>query len=103
MKKRQYTRDFKISVLHELESGRTMGEICREHSIHGSVVRRWRKQYNEDPQTAFSGSGNTSSLTAKIAERERLIGQLYVEIDILKKALYSLKTKLAEDRKYGGK
>jgi len=32
--RRRYDRDFKISVIAELESGKTSAQIAREHGIH---------------------------------------------------------------------
>lgn len=100
--RRKFTREFKISVLRELENGKTAAEVCREHIIHPTVLPRWRREYQENPQNAFGGCGNTYKLDAKIAECERLIGQLYAENAFLKKALNTLETMLAEYRKGNG-
>jgi transposase len=102
MKKRQYSREFKISVLQEIEAGKSIAEVSREHSINPTMICKWKKRYKENPQTAFSGNGNISSLEAKIAKYERTIGQLYLEVDFLKKVLANLETRLQEERKRGG-
>ena len=70
--------------------------------------RKWRtshhaikmeRGYKENPGTAFRGKGNISKPEAKLAESERLIGQLYAENAFLKKVLSSLETKLQEHQK----
>ena len=98
-KRRTFTKDFKISVILELENGKTVAQVCRENTIHPSTLHRWKREYKENPQMAFGGNGNISKLNAKVTEYERIIGQQYVEIDFLKKALLSLETKLVECRK----
>lgn len=98
-KRRTFTRDFKISVIRELENGKSTAQVCRENAIHPSMLDRWKREYRKNPQMAFSGNGNISKLSAKVTECERLIGQLYAENDFLKKALSSLEIKLTEYRK----
>jgi transposase len=96
--RRKYTREFKLSVVNELESGKTPAQIAREHSIHPSVAARWRRQARKYPQTAFSGNGNAYTLEAQVAEKDRLIGKLYAENELLKKAIASLRKMAAERR-----
>ena len=52
-----------------------------------------------NPNEAFKGQGNLWKLEAKLAERERLIGELYAENSFLKKAYEKLKLCLAEERR----
>lgn len=99
--RRNFVRDFKISVLRELENDKTMAQVCRAHSIHPSMLSKWKQEYKGDPRTAFSGNGNVYKSEAKINEREQLIGQLYIENAFLKKVLSTLETKLAEFQKKG--
>lgn len=98
-KRRKFTRDFKISVLRELENGKVVAQICRENNISSPMLYNWRREYNENPETAFAGNGKVYKSEAKIAEREMLIGQLYAENAFLKKALNALETRLAQLRK----
>ena len=58
--RRSFTREFKLSVLQELESGKSVAEICRQHELKKDVVCRWRKEYRENPKFAFAGRGNIS-------------------------------------------
>ncbi len=94
--RKKFTKEFKISVLRELENNKTAAQLCREHEIHPTMLSKWKKEYKENPGTAFSGNGNTSKPEAKLAESERLVGQLYAENTFLKKVLTSLETKLKE-------
>ena len=101
-KRRVFSRDFKVSLLRELDCGRLMVELCREHSLHPSLVSKWRREYDANPEEAFSGRGRTYKLEAKLAERDRLIGELYAETAFLKKALRMLERKYADCRTGNG-
>lgn len=96
--RREFTRDFKVSCMRELESGRSMAELCREHELHPSLVSKWRRDWVGNPGLAFSGRGKASSSAAKIAEYEQLVGRLYAENAFLKKALEGLENLVAEYR-----
>jgi len=98
--KRRFTREFKLSVLNELET-RKLAEICREHNLAPSTVSGWKKSYDSNPKEAFKGSGNIWREDAKIARYERIIGQQYVEIAFLKKACERLKQLQAEEKRKG--
>lgn len=97
--RKKFTRDIKISILRELENGKSAAQVCRENGIHPSMLSKWKREYKENPGTAFSGNGNISKPDAKLAESERLIGQLYAENAFLKKVLTNLETKLQEHQK----
>jgi len=96
--KRKFTRDFKLSVVNELES-KSFAQVCREHDIHPSLLSKWRRDYKENPIEAFSGNGNLWKEDARIAQYERIIGQQCAEIAFLKKTLGVLHEKRAEERK----
>ncbi|RLI80963.1 hypothetical protein DRP07_08295 [Archaeoglobales archaeon] len=46
-KRKKYTREFKISVITELDSGKTIAQVSREYNLHPSMVIRWKKEYNK--------------------------------------------------------
>ncbi len=71
--RRRYDREFKISVVAELESGKPLAQIARENGIHPSLPCRWRDELAENPERAFSGNDNICKYEARIAELERLL------------------------------
>ncbi|RLG25638.1 hypothetical protein DRN76_02485 [Methanosarcinales archaeon] len=88
-----------ISILKELETKRPV-EVCRAHNLAPSTVSDWRKAYENNPGEAFKGKGNIYKEEAKLAEKDRLIGQLYAENAFLKKVYEKLKQlQLQEKRK----
>jgi transposase len=96
--RRRYDRDFKISVIAELEAGKTSAQIAREHGIHPGLPSRWRDELAENPEKAFSGNGKRYKYEARIAELERLLGQSHAENELLKKAFAMTQKKVREER-----
>jgi transposase len=96
--KRQFTRKFKLSVLEELETKKLV-EVCRVHNLAPSTVSGWRRDYDKNPREAFKGHGRIWKENAKIAQYERLVGQLYAENAFLKKVYERLKQQQAEERR----
>jgi transposase len=96
--RRRYDRDFKISVLAELESGKPLAQVAREHGIHPSLPCRWKAELAGNPEKAFRGNGNKYKDQARIAELERLLGQAHAEIELLKRAFTITQKKIREER-----
>ena len=93
MQKRVHSRDFKLEVIRQLNSGeKRPAQICREYGIADSVISRWRKEYQEKGESAFQvkNSGEVTTQEQKIAELERFCGQLALENQVLKKTLQSM-------------
>jgi len=86
-KRRQFSRDFKLQVIREIENGVPAAQVSRQHQIGESLLHKWKRQYRQDPQNAFNGAGRPSSQDARIAALERSIGQLYLENAFLKKTV----------------
>lgn len=96
--RRRHTREFKISLIRELESGKNLAQLSRENNIHPSMISRWRLEYRKNPESAFSGNGNICKEAAKNQELERLVGKLYAENEFLKKALGILEKRVQEEK-----
>jgi transposase len=94
---RHYTRDFKLSVLNELNF-KSAAEVSKEHEIHPVMLSKWKREFNINPNKAFSGKGNICNYEAEIAKRDRIIGQLYLENDLLKKTATRLQELKAEEK-----
>lgn len=93
--RRRYTREFKVSLIRELESGKNLAQLSRENNLHPTMISRWRLEYQKDPDSAFSG--NTYKEAAWNQELERLVGKLYAENEFLKKALNFLEKRVQEE------
>jgi transposase len=87
LKRRQFSQHFKLQILAQVESGKTIAQVARENQIHPITIGKWRKEHRDYGKSAFAGNGNTYKLEARIAELERLLGQMAAENAFLKKAL----------------
>lgn len=84
--KRVYTPQFKAEVVLEAVRGeKTAAQLCRERGIAEDLLCRWRQQFVEGAPRIFSGEAIRSIEQARIAELERLIGQLTMELNLSKK------------------
>lgn len=95
---RKYSAAFKFEVVRQLQSGeKRLAQLCREHDLDPSMVRGWRervekrgaeafpKSLGEEPLPATSPA-TLAAAEARIGELERLVGQLTLENEFLKKA-----------------
>ncbi len=87
LKRRQFTREFKLHVVREVDAGTPMAQVARQHQINPNTIAKWRKQLRQYPQTAFAGQGRAYTDEARVAELECMVGRLTMENDLLKKAL----------------
>jgi transposase len=74
-----------MAIISQIESGISIAQVARENGLHPSLVARWKREYLDNPEKAFNGSGNPFKDQARIAELERMVGQLYAETLFLKK------------------
>jgi len=89
--RRQYTAEFKVKVVLQVLMGeKTSAEICRHHKLHHSVLNRWRTEFLDRAATIFEADSEDESDQQRIADLERLVGQLTVKLEIAKKASQSL-------------
>jgi transposase-like protein len=91
---RTFTREFKLAIVRQLASGeKRPAQVCREQRLAESVLSRWRNEYAERSDAAFTPRTmptETNPLEARLAELERFCGQLALENAVLKKALQNL-------------
>ena len=86
-KQRNYSSEFKAKVVLEVISGeRTVSEASRAHKVHTSVINRWRNEFMKQAHLVFGGKGVGEDSAERIAELERMIGRLTMELAVAKKA-----------------
>lgn len=102
LKRRRFTREFKLQVVRELEAGKTPARAAREYQVHPTVIVRWRQEHLQDAERAFTGNGRLYKDEARVAALERMIGQLTMENALLKKALLRLEAQCRERPGTGG-
>lgn len=98
--RRIFTREFKLTAIEQIESGKSLARVARELEVHENVLRRWKQEIQKNPSKAFSGNGNR--VPSREAELERKIGQMTLEIDFLKKALQRVEEQRLVEKAGGG-
>jgi transposase len=102
LKRRRFTRAFTLQVVRELEAGKTPAQAAREYQVHPTVLVRWRQEPLQYAERALTGNGRLYTEEARIAELERMVGQLTMENAWLKKALLRLEARGREQTSLGG-
>jgi len=101
LKRRRFTREFKLQVVREVQAGKPVAQAGREHQIHPNLIAKWRQAHLRYAECAFAGNGHRYRDEARIAELQRLIGELAAENALLKKALLRLEGQVRADRGTG--
>lgn len=86
-KRRKFTPEFKSQIVLQLLSGeRSMAEVCREHQLTAQMVGNWKQQFLTAATQAFESDVTSHAEQERIAELERMVGKLTMELEIAKKA-----------------
>ena len=84
---RSYSTEFKLSVVQAyLNGGGGLKAIARQHSISHTLLIKWIRKFEAgELNEELARADNVRDYEAKIASLERKIGQLVMEVDLLKK------------------
>jgi transposase len=86
-KYRKFTAQQKLElVMASLRGERSIAELCREHEISETLLRRWREQALEAAGERLAGGQERSQASEqrrRIAELERALGKKTYELEIL--------------------
>ena len=90
-KRRNFSAEFKFeTVLEALRGEKSAAQICRERDINENLLSRWKQEFLEQGASLFARSERAaaaqSESEARIAELERMVGKLTMQIEVLKKA-----------------
>ena len=90
MKKKNFTEAQIVSILHQQEAGRTVKDICREHSISDATFYNWKAKYGG---MQVSEVRRMKDLQEENSRLKRIVANLTLENDAIKTVL---------EKKYGG-
>jgi transposase len=68
------------------DRGVALKQVVRDLDLNENMLRRWVREFGEDPQDAFPGLGQMKPEQVEIARLQREVAKLKMERDILKKA-----------------
>jgi len=87
-KRRSFNAEFKAKVVLELISGKKgLAEASREYNIKDTVLSRWKQEFIVNATQVFEQPQDVQEKEARIAELERMVGKLTMQIELQKKVL----------------
>jgi transposase len=96
MVKRTFDRQFKLDICRQLAVGeKRISQVCREHNLCQTLVRRWRDQYDRLGENAWldreAGMNPECDLASRITALEAALGRATLENDFLRHTLALLR------------
>ena len=83
---RKFTAQQKTElVLASLRGPKTLAELCREHEIADSLLRKWREQFLAAGAERLSGKTERTEadeLRRQVSRLERALGRKTMEVEI---------------------
>ena len=87
-RRRRFSQEFKLdAVSMVVDQGRDLYEVAKELEIRPDIVRKWKKKFESDGESAFPGSGRLKPEDEELRRLRRDNVRLRMERDILKKAV----------------
>jgi transposase len=68
-----------------LIDGKSLAQASREHGIKDSVLSRWKQEFLERSPKVFEQDNRQDERDKRIAELERMVGRLAMELEMAKK------------------
>jgi transposase-like protein len=90
----KFTSQEKVEiVLLGLKSPSGVSEICRRHNINPNTYSRWKKNFVNGGMDALKpGTKNRKDMLDRENQKlKQIVGELYVELEYLKKTLEVIK------------
>ncbi len=86
--RRSFSAEFKTKVVLELISGKKgIAQASREYNIKDTVLSRWKQEFVAKATQVFEQPQDVQEKEARIAELERMVGKLTMQIELQKKVL----------------
>lgn len=87
MQRRKFSREYKLEAVKLVkERGVAVAQAARDLDVHENVLRKWVREYDDDPSQSFPGKGQMKPEQLEIDWLRREVAKLKAERDILKKA-----------------
>jgi transposase-like protein len=85
-RRRSFTPQFKAQVVLEVLSGlKSQAEVARQHKLKPELIARWKDTALEGLESLFQGDEQRGRDQDRIAELERMVGHLTMELEVAKK------------------
>jgi transposase-like protein len=88
--RRSFSAEFKTKVVLELISGeKGLMQASREYGIKDTVLSRWKQEFLERAPQVFELPKKDDTNEARLAELERMVGRLTMQLEAAKKVFGS--------------
>ena len=78
-------------MVHQLLTGeKGVAQLCREHQLSETLVRRWREPYEQDGEAAWPDAARRvvgADPEQRVRELEAALGRAHLENELLRRAL----------------
>jgi transposase len=86
MQRRKFSREFKVEAVKLVrERGVSVSQAARDLDLHENVLRKWVREQEADPGSAFPGHGVLKPEQQEIERLRRELARMKAERDILKR------------------
>src|SRR3990170_8619551 len=86
VRRRKFSSEFKARVVLELISGeKGLLQASREYEIKDSLLSRWKQEFLGRAAQLFEQPARVDPQEERVAELERLVGRLALQLDMAKK------------------
>jgi transposase len=82
-------------VLDLVSGAKSAAELCRQHQLNPQLLARWKTEFLESAPLIFEQEHLHNQ--ERIAESERLVGRLTMQLEIAKKASVLLSSQLSRN------
>lgn len=87
-KRRSFAPEFKVRVVLEMISGeKGLMQASRDYGIKDTVLSRWKQEFLERAPELFAQPQDQHQQEERIAELERMVGRLTLQLEMAKKVL----------------
>ena len=87
-KRRSYSREFKLEAVALVTvGGLSISQAARDLGVSQTVLGRWKRQFEADPEQAFTGKGKLKTQDEELARLRRELAIVRQERDILKNTM----------------
>lgn len=87
VQRRRFSAEFKTKVVLELITGKkSLTEASREYQIKDTLLSRWKQEFLERAGEVFEQPKDIQEKDVRIAELERMVGRLTMQVELSKKA-----------------
>ena len=80
MKQKQHSTAEIIRILRQVESGRTVEDLCREHNISKATFHRWKRKYGD---MDLADAKRLKELDKENCELKKMLAESMLKIRVL--------------------